>query len=65
MCKYSTNPYSDNLKLLKFTPKIQDFYSQHYDKKTTTKKQKKQLTDKIYIIQSYVKPCKVNAIQRN
>ena len=63
MCKYSTNPSSDNLKLLKFTPKIQDFYSQHYDKKTKNKK--KQLTDKIYIIQSYVKPCKINAIQRN
>ena len=33
--------------------------------KTKQNKKKKQLTDKIYIIQSYVKPCKVNAIQRN
>ena len=33
--------------------------------KKKTKQKKKQLTDKIYIIQSYVKPCKVNAIQRN
>ena len=33
--------------------------------KKKNKQKKKQLTDKIYIIQSYVKPCKVNAIQRN
>ena len=33
--------------------------------KKNKKQKKKQLTDKIYIIQSYVKPCKVNAIQRN
>ena len=33
--------------------------------KKKKKQKKKKLTDKIYIIQSYVKPCKVNAIQRN